>query len=194
MTSPPYRCSASVSGVFVAELREALVAARSTSCGPSYKDLPTAQPDDLTIAAVPTREDPPTHVVAPATAWCFGELPPRIADRSARRPVAARSFARFGSVDLRVSSALRGNIDHPPRQCGRVVESFDAIVIARAGLSRIGRTGASPRRSSRSRCCPRRRRARLAVECRSDNRISSRFSASSTITPPVPRWSPNVRC
>ncbi len=91
-------------GVFVAELREALVAGEVDVAVHSYKDLPTAQPDDLTIAAVPTREDPRDALVA-RDGLVLGELPPgsRIGTSAPRRRAQLRAMG-LGSRSSRCAA------------------------------------------------------------------------------------------
>ncbi|NKS73728.1 hydroxymethylbilane synthase [Rhodococcus hoagii] len=150
-------------GVFVAELREALVAGEVDVAVHSYKDLPTAQPDDLTIAAVPTREDPRDALVA-RDGLVLGELPPgsRIGTSAPRR----RAQLRAMGLGLEIEP-LRGNID---TRLGKVASGeLDAIVIARAGLSRIGRTERITETLEPVQMLPAPSQGALAVECRSDN-------------------------
>lgn len=70
-------------GVFVAALREALLRGEVDFAVHSLKDLPTAQHEDLVVAAVPVREDPRDVVVA-RDARKFTDLPPRGAHRHGR--------------------------------------------------------------------------------------------------------------
>lgn len=150
-------------GVFVAELREALVAGEVDVAVHSYKDLPTEQPHDLTIAAVPPREDPRDALVA-RDGLVLGELPPgsRIGTSAPRR----RAQLRAMGLGLEIEP-LRGNID---TRLGKVASGeLDAIVIARAGLSRIGRAGEITETLDPVQMLPAPSQGALAVECRSDN-------------------------
>ncbi len=150
-------------GVFVAELREALLAGEVDVAVHSYKDLPTAQPDDLVIAAVPTREDPRDALVA-RNGLVLGELPPgsRIGTSAPRR----RAQLRALGLGLEIEP-LRGNID---TRLGKVASGeLDAIVIARAGLSRIGRAAEITETLEPVQMLPAPSQGALAVECRADN-------------------------
>ncbi|WP_433606907.1 hydroxymethylbilane synthase [Prescottella agglutinans] len=150
-------------GVFVAELREALLAGEVDVAVHSYKDLPTAQPDDLAIAAVPTREDPRDALVA-RNGLVLGELPPgsRIGTSAPRR----RAQLRALGLGLEIEP-LRGNID---TRLGKVASGeLDAIVIARAGLSRIGRAAEITETLEPVQMLPAPSQGALAVECRADN-------------------------
>ncbi|MGF7119877.1 hydroxymethylbilane synthase [Rhodococcus sp. TAF43] len=150
-------------GVFVAELREALAAGEVDVAVHSYKDLPTAQPDELVIAAVPPREDPRDALVA-RDGLVLGELPPgsKIGTSAPRR----RAQLRALGLGLEIEP-LRGNID---TRLGKVASGeLDAIVIARAGLSRIGRTDAITESLEPVQMLPAPSQGALAVECRADN-------------------------
>lgn len=131
-------------GVFAAALREALLAGEVDAVIHSYKDLPTAPPDGLTIAAVPQRGDARDALVA-RDALTLAELPAgsRVGTGSPRR----RAQLLSRRSDLEVVD-LRGNVD---TRLGRVgaeggevdpERRLDAVVLAAAGLDRIGRLDA----------------------------------------------------
>ncbi|MFJ3437322.1 hydroxymethylbilane synthase [Streptomyces cyaneofuscatus] len=126
-------------GVFVAALREALLLGEVDFAVHSLKDLPTAQPDDLVLAAVPQREDPRDALVA-RDGLTFEQLPDgaRIGTGSPRRMAQLNAYAR--SHGLRIETVpIRGNVD---TRIGFVRDGeLDAVVLAAAGLSRLGRTG-----------------------------------------------------
>lgn len=150
-------------GVFVAELREALLAGEVDVAVHSYKDLPTAQPADLVIAAVPPREDPRDALVA-RDGLVLGELPPgsKVGTSAPRRRAQLRALGL--GLDIQ---PLRGNID---TRLGKVASGeLDAIVIARAGLSRIGRLDAITESLEPVQMLPAPSQGALAVECRADN-------------------------
>ncbi|BFP54372.1 hydroxymethylbilane synthase [Streptomyces griseus] len=126
-------------GVFVAALREALARGEVDFAVHSLKDLPTSQPDDLVLAAVPQREDPRDALVA-RDGLTFGQLPEgaRIGTGSPRRMAQLNAYAR--SHGLRIETVpIRGNVD---TRIGFVRDGkLDAVVLAAAGLSRLGRSG-----------------------------------------------------
>ncbi|MDX2917091.1 MULTISPECIES: hydroxymethylbilane synthase [Streptomyces] len=126
-------------GVFVAALREALARGEVDFAVHSLKDLPTSQPDDLVLAAVPQREDPRDALVA-RDGLTFEQLPDgaRIGTGSPRRMAQLNAYAR--SHGLRIETVpIRGNVD---TRIGFVREGkLDAVVLAAAGLSRLGRSG-----------------------------------------------------
>ncbi|MEU5283825.1 hydroxymethylbilane synthase [Streptomyces sp. CA-278952] len=126
-------------GVFVAALREALLRGEVDFAVHSLKDLPTSQPDDLVLAAVPQREDPRDAMVA-RDGLTFAQLPDgaRIGTGSPRRMAQLNAYAR--SHGLRIETVpIRGNVD---TRIGFVRDGeLDAVVLAAAGLSRLGRSG-----------------------------------------------------
>ncbi len=120
-------------GDFTKELDEALLDGRIDLAVHSLKDVPSALPDGLALAAVPLREDPRDALLShPRRA--FADLPAgaRVGTSSPRR----QAQLRAARPDLEILEA-RGNVDTRIRrmQEGR----FDALVLARAGLARLGR-------------------------------------------------------
>jgi len=100
----------------------------------SAKDVPAELPDGLEIAAVPTREDPSDVWIGPGSS--LEEVPEgaRVGTASLRR----RAQLLAARPDLRVTE-LHGNVDTRLR---RLTEGeLDAIVLAAAGLRRLGREG-----------------------------------------------------
>ncbi|MFE7748989.1 hydroxymethylbilane synthase [Streptomyces sp. NBC_01341] len=125
-------------GVFVAALREALLRGEVDFAVHSLKDLPTTQPDGLLLAAVPPREDPRDALVA-RDGLTFEQLPPgaRIGTGSPRRMAQLNAYARSHGLEIE-AVAIRGNVD---TRIGFVRSGeLDAVVLAAAGLSRLGRT------------------------------------------------------
>lgn len=125
-------------GVFVAALREALLSGEVDFAVHSLKDLPTTQPDGLVLAAVPVREDPRDALVA-RDGLAFEQLPPgaRIGTGSPRRMAQLNAYARSHGLEIE-TVAIRGNVD---TRIGFVRSGeLDAVVLAAAGLSRLGRT------------------------------------------------------
>ncbi|MEV6163841.1 hydroxymethylbilane synthase [Streptomyces sp. NPDC052052] len=126
-------------GVFVAALREALLRGDVDFAVHSLKDLPTAQPEGLVLAAVPEREDPRDVLVA-RDGLTLGELPSgaRVGTGSPRRMAQLNAYARARGLDIE-TVPIRGNVD---TRIGFVRSGeLDAVVLAAAGLSRLGRTG-----------------------------------------------------
>jgi hydroxymethylbilane synthase len=146
-------------GVFAAALREALVRDEVDIAVHSLKDLPTAPHPDLVIAATPTREDARDAVVARdgATLADLGDGA-RIGTGSPRR-VAQLNGLRWG---LRPED-IRGNVD---TRIGRVDSgAVDAVVLAHAGLRRLGLTERVTEVLDPLRMMPAPGQGALAVEC-----------------------------
>ncbi|PBC61974.1 hydroxymethylbilane synthase [Streptomyces sp. Tue6028] len=154
-------------GVFVTALREALVRGDVDFAVHSLKDLPTAQPDDLSLAAVPLREDPRDVLVA-RDGLTFTELPEgaRIGTGSPRRMAQLNSYARNHGMTIE-TVAIRGNVD---TRIGYVRSGeLDAVVLAAAGLNRIGRSDEVTDFLSVDTVLPAPGQGALAIECAADN-------------------------
>ncbi|MFI6341262.1 hydroxymethylbilane synthase [Streptomyces sp. NPDC050535] len=154
-------------GVFVTALRDALLAKDVDFAVHSLKDLPTGQPDDLALAAVPLREDPRDVLVA-RDGLTFAELPAgaRIGTGSPRRMAQLNAYARNHGTTIE-TVAIRGNVD---TRIGYVREGeLDAVVLAAAGLSRLGRTEEVTDFLSVDTVLPAPGQGALAIECAADN-------------------------
>ncbi|MSO20649.1 MAG: hydroxymethylbilane synthase [Acidobacteria bacterium] len=119
-------------GLFTKELEDALLEGRAHLAVHSLKDLPTQLPDGLTLAAVPQREDVRDALISRGGAL-LRDLPQgaRIGTSSIRR---AAQLRRVRS-DLRIEP-LRGNLDTRLRKLKE--GPLDAIVLAAAGIHRLG--------------------------------------------------------
>jgi hydroxymethylbilane synthase len=116
-------------GLFTREIEEALLAGRIDLAVHSLKDLPTALPEGLTLAAVLQREDARDAVVG--RRLCDLEPGARVGTSSLRRAAQLRRLR----PDLLIEP-VRGNVDTRLR---RLAEGrYDAIVLALAGLRRLG--------------------------------------------------------
>jgi hydroxymethylbilane synthase len=149
-------------GVFTAALREAIADGRVDIAVHSYKDLPTAPDDRFTIAAIPPREDARDALVA-RDGMVLGELPAGsvIGTSSPRRAAQLRALGL--GLEIR---PLRGNLD---TRLNRVSNGdLDGIVVARAGLARIGRLGDVTETLEPVQMLPAPAQGALAVECRAD--------------------------
>ncbi|GAA5002767.1 hydroxymethylbilane synthase [Streptomyces siamensis] len=154
-------------GVFVTALREALVRGDVDFAVHSLKDLPTTQPDDLALAAVPLREDPRDVLVA-RDGLTFTELPEgaRIGTGSPRRMAQLNSYARNHGMTIE-TVAIRGNVD---TRIGYVRSGeLDAVVLAAAGLNRLGRIDEVTDFLSVDTVLPAPGQGALAIECAADN-------------------------
>lgn len=122
-------------GLFVKEIEEALYDGRVDCAVHSMKDLPIVVPDGLEVAAVPQREDPRDVVVGVGTRGGIAALPrgARVGTTSLRR--AAQLLAARPDVQV---VELRGNVDTRLRK--RAEGACDAVLLAAAGLARLGMT------------------------------------------------------
>ena len=150
-------------GVFVSALRDALLRGEVDVAVHSLKDLPTAPADGIALAAVPTREDPRDVVVA-RDGLTLGELPhgSRVGTGSPRR--AAQLEALGLGLDV---SGVRGNVD---TRIGKVASGeYDAVLLARAGLARLGRLDDATEVLDPLQMLPAPGQGALAIECRTDD-------------------------
>lgn len=119
-------------GLFVKEIEEALLEGRADIAVHSIKDVPATLPDGLAITCIPKREDPRDVLVSPKHGT-LAQLPDgAVVGTSSLRRAALLRLAR---PDLRIVS-LRGNVDTRLRKVD--AGEADAIVLARAGLVRLG--------------------------------------------------------
>ena len=116
-------------GLFTKELEEALIERRIDLAVHSLKDMPTDLPDGLMLAAVPEREDPRDAIVGARLAGLAAGA--RVGTSSLRRAAQLRAVR----PDLHVES-IRGNLDTRLRKLDE--GQYDAIVLAAAGLRRLG--------------------------------------------------------
>jgi hydroxymethylbilane synthase len=153
-------------GLFVKEIEDALLDGRAEIAVHSMKDLPAALAPGLEIAAIPDREDPrDALVLRPGiTAASIAALPQgaKIGTSSLRRLAQLRALR----PDL-VVEPLRGNVD---TRLGRVERGeYDAIVLACAGLRRLGHAARIAVSIEIAESLPAVGQGALAIECRSDD-------------------------
>lgn len=150
-------------GVFVSALRDALARGEVDLAVHSYKDLPTAPDERLLLAAVPAREDPRDALVA-RDGKVLGELPPgaTVGTGSPRRVAQLEGLG----LGLRLVP-IRGNVD---TRIGKVTSGeLDAVVVAAAGLRRLGRIAEATELLDPLQVLPAPAQGALAVECRRDD-------------------------
>lgn len=150
-------------GVFTSALREALAAGEVDVAVHSFKDLPTEPDPRLSLAAVPVREDPRDALVA-RDGLTLGELP-RGSIVGTGSPRRASQLEALGlGLDVR---GIRGNVDTRMR---KVTDGeMDAVVLARAGLARVGRLEVITESLDPLQMLPAPAQGALAVECRVDD-------------------------
>lgn len=147
-------------GMFTKEIEEALAANHIDLAVHSLKDLPTELTGDFEIAAIPAREDPRDALCSIRYA-SIESLPrgARVGTSSLRREAQLRAVRS----DLDVHP-LRGNVDTRLRK----LESgeYDAIILASAGLNRLGRQGNIRQLLDAKMMCPAAGQGALAIETR----------------------------
>jgi hydroxymethylbilane synthase len=150
-------------GVFTTALREAIEERRVDAAVHSHKDLPTADDPRFLVAAIPPREDPRDAVVA-RDGLVLAELPTGsvVGTSSPRRAAQLRALGL--GLEIR---PLRGNLD---TRLSRVSSGdLDAVVVARAGLARLGRLDDVTETLEPVQMLPAPAQGALAVECRADD-------------------------
>ena len=147
-------------GMFTKEIEEALADRRVDLAVHSLKDLPTDVPKGFKIAAVLKREDARDALVSPRFAR-LADLPQgaRVGTSSLRREAQLRAMRR----DLKVEP-LRGNVDTRLRKLE--AGEFDAIILAAAGVRRLGREDVVREFLAVEQMCPAAGQGALAVEVR----------------------------
>ncbi|MFI6760417.1 hydroxymethylbilane synthase [Micromonospora sp. NPDC050417] len=161
-TAPVHRLGV---GVFVSALRDALTAGEIDFAVHSYKDLPTASASGLHIAAVPEREDPRDALIA-RDGRTLAELPAG----STVGTGALRRIAQLHALGLQLAvTPIRGNVDTRVARVLGPDADLDAVVLARAGLTRLGRTAEITETLDPMLMLPAPAQGALAVECRADD-------------------------
>lgn len=149
----------STKGLFTKELEEALLDRRVDLAVHSLKDMPTDLPPGLRLAAVPAREDVRDAVIGSTLA----ALPQgaHVGTSALRRQAQLQALR----PDLRISS-IRGNVDTRLRKLDE--GQYDAIMLAAAGLKRLGWAGRIAELLPIDQCCPAVGQGALAIETRED--------------------------
>jgi hydroxymethylbilane synthase len=154
-------------GVFVAAVREAVLAGAADVAVHSLKDLPTAPVAGLSLAAVPVRQDPRDALCA-RDGLGLADLPEgaTVGTGSPRRAAQLRALR----PDLEIV-ALRGNVD--TRLAAVAAGDLDAVVLARAGLARLDRLAAVTETLDPLLMLPAPGQGALAVECRAGDPVDA---------------------
>ena len=165
--------SGSATGVFVKEIEEALIAGEIDLAVHSMKDLPTSIPEALEIGAIPAREDARDALITRTRCRSLDQLPPgavigtgsvrRQAQILALRPDLATRDIR-GNVGTRLEKLDSGN--------------YDAIILACAGLNRLGLQDHIDLRFETGQMIPAPGQGALALEVRKGDRATAGLIAS----------------
>ena len=152
-------------GLFVKEIEEALLSGEIDFAVHSMKDVPTQLPDGLEILCVPPREDSRDALIS-RTGCRFQELPvgARVGSSSLRR----QSQFLHARPDLRIEM-LRGNLDTRLKKLKE--GQFDAIILAAAGLRRLGWTEEITEYLDPQLCLPAIGQGALGIEGRSNDQF-----------------------
>ncbi|MGO8719631.1 MAG: hydroxymethylbilane synthase [Acidobacteriaceae bacterium] len=150
-------------GMFTKEIEEALAEDRIDLAVHSLKDLPTELTEHFVIAAIPQRADARDAFVS-VQYESFSALPQgaRVGTSSLRRQ--AQLCALRADLDIR---ELRGNVDTRLRKLHD--GQYDAIILAAAGLDRLGLAADVKQLFSSQLMCPAAGQGALAIECRTDD-------------------------
>jgi len=161
-------------GAFLKEIEEAMLAGEVDLAVHSLKDVPTALPDGLQLCAVLARADPRDALVS-----ARGARGARFADLPAGSVIGTSSLRRQCQVralrpDLAVTD-LRGNVDTRLQKLrdGRC----DAVILAQAGLERLGRAGEATEVLDAALFLPAPGQGAIALECRADDQAAAAAAA-----------------
>lgn len=151
-------------GLFVTEIETALLQCRIDLAVHSCKDLPSMTPAGLALAAFPARADA-RDVLVSRHGLGLDDLPPgaRIGTSSLRRACQLRGYR----ADLEIVN-IRGNVDTRLQKAAS--DEYDAIVLAAAGLERLGLGAAVTQFLEPEIMLPAVAQGALAIECRADDR------------------------
>ncbi len=150
-------------GLFTRELEAELLSGQADCAVHSLKDLPVENPAELTIGCIPLRADA-RDVLISARGYQLETLPPHasVGTSSLRRAAQILSLR----PDLRIES-LRGNVDTRLRKA--LEGQYDAIILAGAGLTRLGLDAHVTEWLSLDVMLPAPGQGALAVQCRADD-------------------------
>jgi hydroxymethylbilane synthase len=159
--------SAGGKGAFLKEIEEAMLAREVDLAVHSLKDVPTLMPEGLRLVAFLERADPRDALLS-SSGLGLGQLPPGavVGTTSLRRQALVASLR----PDLRLAD-LRGNVD---TRISRLQEGkYDAIILALAGLTRLGRAAEVTEALETRVFLPAPGQGAIAIECRADDPATS---------------------
>jgi hydroxymethylbilane synthase len=158
-------------GLFTAELEGALLEGAIDAAVHSLKDLPVETPDGLTLGAIPKRANP-ADVLVSSRGYTLESLPKGAAVGTSSRRRAAQILAIRPDVSL---VDIRGNIPTRIRKALDKAATYDAIVLAHAGLARLGRLDVVSQVLDFDQMLPSPGQGALAVQCRDDDSSKKLF-------------------
>jgi len=166
-------------GAFLKEIEEALLAGEVDLAVHSLKDVPTVLPAGLSLGAILERADPRDALLSSG---------PRLLDLPAGATVGTTSLRRQAQLralrpDL-ILADLRGNVDTRIRRLRE--GAFDAILLAMAGLTRLGRTDEVTEALDPRQFVPAPGQGAIALECRDDD-AAAREAVAPLDDPPSAR-------
>ena len=163
ITDVPLAQVGGTKALFTKEIEDAMLAGRIDLAVHSLKDMPVQLPDGLTLGAIPAREDPRDALVA-RSGQQFAALPPgaRIGTSSLRRQVQLKLLRKDIAIET-----LRGNLDTRLRKLSE--GQYDAIVVAAAGLKRLGWQERATQLFAPDEMVPAIGQGALALEARADD-------------------------
>jgi hydroxymethylbilane synthase len=158
-------------GLFTEELERAILSGQVDAAVHSLKDLPVENPNGILIAAIPQRADA-RDVLISADGWRLDTLPEgsRVGTSSLRRSSQLLALR----PDLQIES-LRGNVDTRLKKA--LEKQYDAIILAGAGIDRLGLNGYVSERLPYSKMLPAPGQGALAVQCRAEDSEAQRLLA-----------------
>ena len=159
-------------GLFTAELEAALRSGAIDLAVHSLKDLPTEDPAGLTVGALPTRFDA-SDVLISRSGLSLDRLPPGAAIGTSSRRRAAQVRYRYPHLQV---IDIRGNVDSRIRKALDADGPYDAIIVARAGVERLGRGAAVTQVLPHDLMLPAPGQGALAVQCRDERSFRSLLS------------------
>jgi hydroxymethylbilane synthase len=166
-SAPP---DGSATGIFVKELEAALIGGVIDLAVHSLKDMPTELPEGLALGAVLSRASALDALVCQPRGATLDQLPPgaRIGTSSPRRRAQLLHYRR----DLQMLP-VRGNVDTRLRKLE--AGGFDAIILAHAGLERLGLGDLEPYIIPAGICLPAPGQGALAIQIRADDDQTARL-------------------
>lgn len=171
-------------GLFVKEIEEALLEGRVDLAVHSMKDMPSALPEGLVLGAVPERESPLDAWVLPQARVAADDFLADVQEGATIGTSSLRRVAQLKAVrpDLQFV-ALRGNVDTRLRKLDEGEVGLAAIVLACAGLNRLGLGDRVSAQIPASLMVPAVGQGALAIEVRSDDPSTHRAIVSLEHTP-----------